>query len=83
MLGLVPFAAQLEQAPGNLHVLTGMAAIEAVFDQSETPVVGEPGRTGMRRELALLTGSRVQREPVRLVDNHRHCCRHHLLRWTP
>ncbi len=54
VLGAVPFAAQRVQRPGDLGFLPRGAPVQAVFDQGEAPVVGEPGGTAVGGERALL-----------------------------
>ena len=70
ILGAVPCAPQRRQCPGDLDILAGGALLQTPLDQLQSPVVREPGPAHMGRERALLARSRVQREPVRLVDDH-------------
>jgi hypothetical protein len=71
LLGLVPLAAQLEQAPRHPHGLAGLAAVEAVLDQFLAPVEGEAVAADVRGRPALLARGQVQGKLVRLVDHYR------------
>ena len=62
----VPFPPQLRQRPWHLHPRVGSMLVEVGLDQRQTPVVGDPGGSAMRREGTTLGRSRVEREPVGL-----------------